>query len=154
MGAVVIGGVVITVMLLAPKPPIPSRIKQQVVSTLFIPTGHNFVVDRESVKYDIQLKLLTYNVLESGTQVVVSEQATPDSFTDVPQAYQKVLDGMNDYLDFDVNVGSAHLTRPSQLGGKQTAVLNAKGTLLFAKPAADLPDDQWRQFFKAMEVVK
>jgi hypothetical protein len=86
--------------------------------------------------------------------MVLSEQPTPDSFTDVPQVYDKVVDSMQEYQKFDVDVGTVHLTRPPSLNGKQAAVLNTKGTLLFAKPDKDLSEDQWRRFFNSFVVEK
>ena len=148
------GAITVAVLLLLPKPPIPGPIKQQLTSTLLVPKNSRVAVDRQSAKYDTSLKLLTFNATAFGKQLVVSEEPTPDEFVDVPQAYQKVLDSMNDYSDFDTAIGSVHLARPSNLHGKQAAVLNAKGTLLFAKPAGDLSTDQWRQFFNSFDVER
>ncbi|HUD11839.1 MAG TPA: hypothetical protein VMS08_05480 [Candidatus Saccharimonadia bacterium] len=54
----------------------------------------------------------------------MSGQTTPEEFTDIPAVYQKVLDGVNDYNDFDVNVGSVHLTQPPQLNGRQEYLIS------------------------------
>jgi hypothetical protein len=147
------GLVVVIVIVLWPKPPIPNKIKSQLTSTLMLPQDKQFNINRKTVKYDSGLKLLTFNATVFGKTIIVSEQPTPDQFTDVPQVYTKVLDGMDDYDDFDVNVGSVHLTTPPQLNGKQAAVLNTKGTLIFAKPSASLSGSQWRQFFTSFQVI-
>jgi hypothetical protein len=152
-GIFALGVIVVIVLLALPKPPIPGNIKQQLTSTLLVPQDSRFIANRQSVKYDSSLKLLTFNVAAFGQQLVVSEQPTPETFVDIPQVYQKVLDGMNDYYDFDVNIGSVHLTKPPQLKGKQAAVLNAKGTLLFAKPGSGLTQAQWQQFFNSLAVL-
>jgi hypothetical protein len=149
-----IGMVIAVVLLAAPKPPIPSLIKQQAVSTILVPRGGGTAVERESVVFDAQRKQLSYNATFTGTKLRVSEQATPESFTDIPQTFDKLTAAMGEYGKFDTDVGTVHLTRPKELGGKQAAVLNAKGTLLFAKPAAELSDDQWRQFFRTFEAAK
>ncbi len=149
-----IGTIVITGLLVAPKPPIPGPIKTQVTSTILVPGSKDIVTDSDSVKYASKEKLLSFNVTINGAKLVISEQPTPESFIDIPQVYDKVVAGMNEYEKFDTEVGTVHLTRPKELNGKQAAVLNTKGTLLFAKPDSNLSSDQWRQLFKAMEVVK
>jgi hypothetical protein len=151
---VAIGLIVAGVMLLAPKPPIPGPIKKQVTSTIVVPQLADAVIDRQSVKYDDKLKLLTYTLAAYGVNMVVSEQPTPDSFTDIPQVYDKVTAGMGEYSKFETDIGTVHITRPKELHGKQAAVLNTKGTLLFAKPERDLSDDQWRKFFGSFTVEK
>lgn len=149
-----IGSVVIGVMLIAPKPPVPAEVKRAVTSTLMVPQVRDVDVARESMKYDGSLKLLTYTVSAYGVKTVVSEQPTPENFIDIPQVYDKVVEGMNEYSKFDTDSGTVHLTRPKELNGKQTAVMNAKGTLMFVKPEKDLSDDQWRKFFGSLEVIK
>jgi hypothetical protein len=147
-----LGLVAIVVLILIPKPPIPDKIKADLTSSLLLPETSNFPISAKTVKYDSGLKLLSFDTTVYGDQVIVSEQPTPESFTDVPAVYAKVLDGMTDYDDFDVNVGTVHLTTPPQLNGKQAAVLNTKGTLLFAKPSRSLTNSQWQQFFTSFDV--
>jgi hypothetical protein len=151
---VAVGGMIIIALLLGQKPPIPRPIKQQVTSTILAPKSSSIVTDRESVKYDTKIKLLTYNAQINEIKVVVSQQPTPENFTDIPQVYDKMVEGMSEYLKFDVAVGTVHLTRPKELAGKQAAVLNTKGTLMFAKPDKDLSDDQWRKFFNSLDIVR
>ena len=148
------GIIAAVVMLTLPKPPIPGAIKQQLTSTLMLPNTSRYPVARSSTKYDTGLKLLTFDVTAFHSKLIVSEQPTPDQFVDVPAVYQKVLDGMSDYADFDVSLGTVHLTTSPQLHGGQTAVLNAKGTLVFAKPATGLSEDQWHQFFTSFAVAQ
>jgi hypothetical protein len=151
---VAIGLVVIVIMLLGPKPPVPAEIKSAVTSTILVPQAHDVVVSRESMNYDSQLKLLTYTATAYGVKTVVSEQPTPESFIDIPQVYDKVVTGMNEYGTFDSDSGTVNLTRPKDLGGKQAAVMNTKGTLMFVKPERDLSDDQWRKLFNGLEVIR
>ena len=150
----VLGLVVIVAMLLGPKPPVPAEVKRAVTSTILIPKTRNVVVSRESMSYNSQIKLLTYQAIVYGTKTVVSEQPTPESFIDIPQVYDKLVASMNEYSKFDSTSGTVHLTRPSNLKGKQTALMNAKGTLMFVKPESDLTEDQWRKFFNGIDVVK
>ena len=152
-GVAAAGLIVIIILLVAPKNPIPGPIKQQLTSTLLVPKGGGAGVDRLSVKYDKANKLLTFNVAYAGTKMVMSEQPTPSQFVDIPAVYTKLVDGLNNYESFDVNVGTVNLTQPKELGNKQAAVLNAKGTLLFAKPDKNLSSDQWRVFFNHLGVI-
>lgn len=157
IGVVVSVGIVLIVglWLFPDKPPIPGPIKAKLTSTLLVPRGGDYQVKRESAKYDPKLKVLTYEVAINGVgSAVVSEQPTPDSFIDIPQVYDKVVANMNEYGTFDSDIGTVHLTRPKDLGGKQAAVMNAKGTLMFVKPERDLSDDQWRKLFNGLEVVR
>lgn len=154
MGVTAIGLLVIIVMLLGPKPPVPAEIKRAVTSTLLVPKARDVAVNRESMKYDSQLTLLTYSAIAYGVKTVVSQQPTPESFIDIPQVYDKVVASMNEYKKFDTDSGTVHLTRPKDLGGKQAAVMNTKGTLMFVKPERDLSEDQWRKLFNNLEIIK
>jgi hypothetical protein len=151
-GAVLIGAVLIMAILVAPKSPIPPAVQKSLTSTLLVPKSSDIVVSRESSKYDSKDKLLSFSVAYAGTSIVMSEQPTPTQFVDIPAVYDKVVEGMTNYSSFDVNIGTVHLTTPKQLAGKQAAVLNTKGTLLFAKPGKNLTDDQWRKFFNSFAV--
>jgi hypothetical protein len=149
-GVVAVGLIILVILLVLPKNPIPGQIKAQVTSTLLVPQGSGILVDRLGVKYDAKDKLLTYTATYAGTKLTVSEQPTPDQFVDIPAVYTKLTDGLNNYLSFDANIGTVHLTLPKELAGKQAAVVNTKGTLMFVKPDTNLSDDQWRKFFNAV----
>src|SRR5580704_5437409 len=114
IGFVAFGLIAIVILPFLPKPPISSKIKSQLTSTLMLPNTGRYPVDRASAKYDSTLKVLSFDVSAYGKTMILSEQPTPEQFTDVPQVYQKVLDSMQDYNDFDVNVGTVHLTTPTQ----------------------------------------
>jgi hypothetical protein len=149
-----IGLAVTGFMIFGPKPLVPAVITRAVTSTILVPNVSGATVDRKSMKYDSQIKLLTYTASADSVNIVVSQQPTPASFTDIPQVYDKVVASMSEYSTFESSTGTVHLTRPKDLGGKQAAVMNAKGTLMFVKPARDLSEDQWRRLFNNLEVVK
>lgn len=128
------------------------QVASQLTSTLFVPQVGDVAVVRATVKYDASLKVLSYVVRTDGTVLTVSEQPTPDSFVDVPGVYTKTIEGMKGYQSFDSVQGHVDLTRPTTHGDKQTAVMNAKGTLLFVKADHDLTIDQWKQFFRALAI--
>lgn len=128
--------------------------KKQVSFVVLVPSSSVITIDQESTKYDTNLNLLSYNVIVNDTRVIISEQPTPESFNDIPQVYDKILAGMNEYAKFDTGIGMVHLTRPNNLGGKQAAIINTKGTLFFAKPEKDFTEDQWRSIFKSIDILK
>lgn len=141
-------------MLLAPKPPVPIEIKCGVTSTILVHKDRDIGVNREPMKYDTASKLLSYFAIAYGVKILVSEQPTSESFIDIPKTFDKVAANMNEYAKFDSNTGTVHLMRPEELAGKQTAVMNSKGTLMFVKPDRDLSEDQWNKLFSKLEVIK
>ncbi len=149
-----IGLVVILGLVLGPKAAVPGSIKRQVTSTLLVPQGGDTQVNRESMKYDSSIKLLTFNAVMGETKMVFSEQPTPDSLNDIPQVFDNLMSSMGQYSSFVTDTGTVNLTRPKELVGKQAAVLNSKGTLMFVKPDKDLSEDQWRKLFKNLAIVK
>jgi hypothetical protein len=70
----------------------------------------------------------------------------------IPGALGKFVEAMNNYQSFETTVGTVHLTKPKSQNGKQAAVLNIKGTLLFARAESNLSDDQWQAFFNHLQV--
>jgi hypothetical protein len=137
-------------------PVVPSVIKTQLSFVVLYPKGNGFIVDHSSWKYDSSIKLLTYLVTykNTGAKLTVSEQSSPPEFSEVPGTLDKLTGKLNTYTDFDSIQGHAYLTHPSELKGGQSAVMNAKGTLMFTKPDKSLPEDTWRQFFNSLQVVQ
>jgi hypothetical protein len=140
------------VMWLWPKPLIPKNIKNEVTSTIFLPKSPQVANDRSTVKYDNNLKLLSFQSTVFGVHSTISEQPTPQQFVDIPETYAKVLDSWNQYSSFDSAQGTVYLTKPKNNGNKQAAVMNSKGTLMFITPDKDLSGDQWRQFFNSLQI--
>ena len=146
----VVAGLVFTLL---PRNSIPASVRTQLTSTLLLPSGGGVVINLDLAKYDAPNKLLTFTVNYAGTVVVFSEQPTPDTFVDIPDAYNKLINGLDSYESFDTTLGTVHLTRPKKLNGKQMAVLSAKGTLLFAKATDTLTSDQWRQLCTRIDIA-
>jgi hypothetical protein len=136
---------------------VPKDIKQQVTYTIFKPADtSNFVADKSTIKYDPKLKSLSYRAMQKGTAsgLTFSFQEAPEVFADVPQAFSKFADDLHQYSSFDSIQGKVSLTKPPELQGGQSAVMNAKGTLMFIKPDKNLSDSDWKQLFSNMDVVK
>lgn len=133
-------------------PAIPSEIRKQLTFVPFTNTNSEVASVLSEVKYDKKIKLLTYTVFLNGVKVVVSQQATPESFNDVPQAYDALLQKMYSKNSFDSVVGKVNITYPEELKGLQTAVMNSKGVLLFAKPESNISVDEWKKFFNNLSI--
>jgi hypothetical protein len=134
---------------------IPAQIKRQLDFLIFLPEGDpSSHVESKTFKYDANLKVFSVVVTSFNIKNTISEQPTPDSFNDIPGYYDKLTEKLNSYTSFDTNLGKVYLTLPDELKGKQSAIMNTKGTLMFASPDKDLTNDQWRQFFNSLSVIK
>lgn len=154
---VIVAGFVLTYFKFMKHTPVISPfIKSQVSTPIFLPSQKDYKVDPQSVTFDTREKLLTFTAtnIGDGSTVVVTQQPTPDTFTDIPQYFDKLVEAMGQYKQFDSLNGKVTLTKPTELKGSQTAVLNQNGTLLFARPSRDLTDDDWRRFFNGLVLNK
>lgn len=114
-----------------------------------------WVADESTIVMNTEDQLLSFSVRRGNNKVSMSEQPTPDSFSDAPQIYQKLLDQLHQYAEIDTVVGKVTLTHPEELKGGQSAVVNtSKGTLMFAHPEHDLTDLQWKEYFNTLRVVE
>ena len=136
--------------------PIPQTIKRQVAFVIFYPSPKTaVVVDVNSFKYDTKEKLLSYVVNYANTPITIAEQATPQNFIDIPQAYDKLIESLGEYGSFQSYYDKVSLTHPKEFNGQQSAVMNSKGTLVFAHPTkGDLTEDQWKKLFNGFEVIR
>lgn len=136
------------------RPFLPSAVRRQVSFVVLYPNNRSTAkVDRNTIKYDSDKKILTYAAREGEAQLIVTNQSSPDTFTDIPQTYDKVLEGMHPYSSFDSLHGKVSLTHPATVSN-QVAVTNTVGTLMFVRTNRDLSDDQWRQFFNNLAEFK
>lgn len=143
---VVVGLVLVTAS------PIPKEIRQKVPFTLIYPKSNKLIVlDKSSIKYDEKLRQMSFMVRYAGCTITFAEQTTPDQFVDIPEYLPKLLEKMNSYSSFENTVGKVSLTRPTEVKS-QVAVMNTKGTLLFARTDGDLSVDQWRSLFNSLIV--
>ena len=135
---------------------IPPTIKKQVSFNVFYPRPDPAItVATNSFKYDTKEKLLSYVVNYANTPITIAEQATPQNFIDIPQAYDKLIETLGEYGSFQSYYDKVSLTRPKEFNGQQSAVMNSKGTLVFAHPTkGDLSEDQWKKLFNGFEVIR
>lgn len=135
---------------------IQDNIKKQ-LSFSVLWTGENSPLqgNKKTFKFNEQEKLLSFIANDDGgNSVTISEQPTPESFVDIPQSYDKLIDSMHKYKTFDSAIGRVFLTRPDNLNGKQAAVMNSKGVLLFAKADTDIDDDTWVKLFNNLVIIQ
>jgi len=123
---------------------------------LFWPDKSSTIVaSKVTIKYDPSVKLISYNAIDkAGVRFIITEQETPASFNDIPQAFSKLIETMSQYSSFDSQNGTVYLTHPKELNGGQAAVMNSKGTLMFVKPSVALEDDTWKEFFNSLVIEK
>ena len=143
-------------VLLMPKPPIPAQIHKKLSFAVYYPSDKQLLsVDKSTFEYNADTEVVTFTGKKpDGTKVSFSEQATPSNFVDIPQVYDKLVTSLSPYLSFDSVNGKVNLTHPKELKGGQTAVLNNEGTLVFVRPDKALSDNQWRQVFTNLSLIK
>lgn len=135
------------------QPDLPSTVAKQLSFGVYFPATKTSLasIKQGTVQYQSNGGLFSYiATLKDGTTVSVNQQATPESFVDIPQAYDKLVSSLQPYNSFDSINGRVSLTHPKELKGSQSAIMNAKGTLLFAQPSKPLSNEQWRQLFNGL----
>jgi len=140
-------------------------ISKQILSeanfTIFYPkvaakTASDWQLEKDLTTYDKNSGVLTLHATQASTgkQIVLNEQPMPGAFTDVPTQYSKMLSTLNEYNELQIGFGTVALTHPKELNGGQAAVANKAGTLIFAKPSANLSDNEWKEFFQSLHILR
>jgi len=149
---VVAGSLAAAVYLGSNQWPLPASIRAQVHFPVFVPSV-GVKLNQSSYRYDRASGVLSFTGrLYDGQTVTFAEQATPDPFNDIPNYTTQFLQTLFEYQAFDCVQGTVHLTRPKDAG--QAAVMNAKGTLLFARVARDENKPTWRRVFNGLTVYQ
>ena len=135
---------------------IPPAIKRQVSFVVFYPSPDpDITLVPNSFTFDPKTKLMVYEISLANTPITVSEQSTPQNFIDIPQAYDKLIESLSEYASFQSYYDKVSLTHPKEFHGQQSAVMNSKGTLVFAHPTKGaLTEDQWKKLFNGFEVIR
>ena len=131
-----------------------ANITKQISYGVYYPKDQNqLAVDPESIVYNPKAAVLSFTARLADNKLLnINQQATPQSFVDIPQAYDKLISSLQPYASFESLNGRVSLTHPKELKGSQSAVLNAKGTLLFARSNAELTENQWKQVFNSLQI--
>jgi hypothetical protein len=133
---------------------VPTTISSEVDFTILYPAPHINGLHPQSstITYSQTNKGLSYVVLVDNKKVVVSEQSTPDIFSQ-NGVYNYKLSQAHEYNSFNTSAGEVALTRPNGLGGQSVAWVNAGGTLTLARAYQSLNEDQWKLLFNNMETA-
>jgi hypothetical protein len=135
---------------------IPASIKQHIAFQVLAPNISSGVwtVPENLVSYNKSQGVLSLTAVSSSNKMVLSEQPTPQIFTNIPQYYPTLVSGMRSYAQLQVGLGTLYLTHPKGLGGTQTAVMNTSGTLLFIRPLHNMSASEWQSFFNNLIVIR
>ncbi len=132
--------------------PIQKNVRKQVSFSILEPQPKTaWELDPKSIIYSTKTNVLTMTAESQNITISINEQAQPDTFNDVPQYYSSLLNKLNQYVDLHTDIGTITLTHPKELNGGQTAVVNLKQTLIFARPSKNLTNSQWKDFFNSMQ---
>lgn len=134
-------------------PIIPAEIKKHITFQVYIPEKSN-LIQTESIKYDETQGILSFTAYRGNNKLYFTQQSTPDPIKDIPQYYAALLGKLNEYSEFKSNIGTVTLTKPKELNGNQTAVINAHDTLMFIRPEANITDNEWKEFINSLIVYK
>src|SRR5947209_6400120 len=107
---------------------IPTAIRAQLNFAPLSVKAQNRITDISSAKFDVPSKLLTYIQYMDGAKLIISQQPSPDAFSDVPQYFNALTDKLHGKESFDSVNGQVHIVYPTELKGGQTAIMNTKGT--------------------------
>jgi len=130
--------------------PIPTTIQKSVTFPIFYPKpSKQVVIKSSSFKYDKSKGQVTFSIGYDKRNITFAEQSSPDSFSADPNFYQSLVQSLNDYASFETIDGQVNLTLPNQTKD-QTAVMNAKGTLLFANSNGKLSQANWKLLFNTL----
>lgn len=151
-------GMTIALWLFLPQPSynIPKEVMEQNAFAVFVPaSGSKWQIDESATEHLPESNVLSFNFVREGYPIIVmTQQAKPAVFDDVPNYYSIMLNKLHEYRQLDTRIGTVTLTHPEELKGKQSAVGNLRGTLFFAHPDKDLTDQQWTEFFSSLKVLR
>lgn len=154
-GGLVLIGVVLYFVFRPGKPNVLQQTQKKVGFTIFAPASDNktWQLDKENIEYDATAGVITLHILRDANKIVMSEQATPPPFTDIPNYNSIFLSKLNEYQELTVSLGTIELTHPTELKGGQSAVMNTRGTLMFLHPDTNLSDDDWKSVFNSLQTL-
>jgi hypothetical protein len=129
--------------------PISISIQKQLnfIPFITVPTSFDPVSQPYNINYDKPDQLLVYKLNFEGQSLVVSQQATPQSFNDIPDVYNQLIIKMRGGTTFSTPAGTVNITYPKEYNGLQTAVMNSDGVLMFTRPTKNLSTGQWQRLF-------
>lgn len=151
----VLGITLVAVLLLLRKPSVvPQSILKQIDFAIFYPpVSQQTTIETGTFKYAKSLGQVSFIVEFGGQHITFAEQASPDSFGADPNFYSQFIKSLNGYTFFDSVNGRVDLAQPAQVNA-ETGVMNAKGTLMFAKSDGNLSEDNWKLLFNSLSYTQ
>ncbi len=152
LSLLIVIGVTVTIWQIRrqPQPVLPS-IASQLQFSPFVVThsGGSSVV---SQKYDKDSQVYFFVMKTSrGDEFTVSEQASPVNFSEIPDLYTKLLDGMHKYDTVETANGTVNLVQPKP--GQSEAVMNERGVLMFIhSDLANVSKSTWKQAVESLDI--
>jgi hypothetical protein len=155
VGIVIVLAVAIAVYVHCMKPSVvPSTIRKRANFAIFYPNpSKQIYIPVNSFKYDASLNQVAFVVRFAGRSVTFAEQPSPDSFAADPTFYSNFITKLGGYATFSSIDGTVSLTEPAQVD-TQTAVMNTKGTLLFAKSSGNINENNWKLLFNSLSYTQ
>lgn len=140
-----------TGMLPGSDPRSPANIRQSTDITLLVPSDTDITLSN----WRSNDEAVTYTAKVSGRSVVVTLQKVPLQYKDDAAAYERFVGSLKPFAVFKVPLGSVALINlveeSSFAPNGQSAVLNAEGTLLVARPeGGTMNQDDWTTLFESM----
>jgi hypothetical protein len=133
---------------------VPSTIREQANFAIFYPNPtQQIYILPGSFKYDKSLAQVAFIARFAGQSVTFAEQSSPDSFAADPTFYSNFITKLGGYATFSSVDGTVSLTEPAQVN-TQTAVMNTKGTLLFAKSSGNISENDWKLLFNSLSYTQ
>lgn len=130
---------------------IPAEIHRDFPSAIFVPSDP-VRVDRTTVKYAGSNYPLNFVAHSGDHKLTISEQPSPDSFFEIPDAYSKFVTSFRPYDAFESRLGRVELTRPQNYNNKQVAIMNTKGTLILISAETDMGNEDWKSLFNSLVI--
>lgn len=140
-----------TGMLPSGDPRSPTNIRQSTDITLLVPSDTAISL----ADWRSNDEAVTYTATVSGRTVIVTLQKVPLQYRDDEAAYERFVGSLKPFAVFEVPLGRVALINlveeSSFAPNGQSAVLNAKGTLLVARPeGGTMGQDDWTTLFDSM----
>jgi hypothetical protein len=155
---VIVAALAAGVWLLRPKAVIPAEVTRTAGFGVWYPRAGTLQleVDQTSIKGTKEGAdyLVNFVAKSPKSTLLFNEQAVPETMTDVPEVYQKLIEKMNGYSTLDTLNGTISLTKPTEFSGDQVAVFKARGTLVMIRAQQPLSTDDWRRLGNNLEIAE
>lgn len=154
LAILIVAGLTVVVWEVRHRPqPIPLTIARQLSFSPFLVTKDSGARVL-SQKYDPTSQVYFFVIQTvDGNKYTVSEQSTPVNFSEIPELYTKLLDGLHKYDTVETINGTVSLAHPGQ--GQAEAILNEKGVLMFVRSdSGEVSKATWKRVIESFDIYK